>query len=167
MTLGGVPPEEPGFDTGNPAGFIRSLIQEGVGPTEGLALYRDPSVGGQIQDSHWFQLYGSVADTLGRTPEALGLDPYSLPGPADYGKWPTRTPDQYATQVEVQLWDRDLQDYITLQHTYITDYQHTPSEAEWDAEQNFDPDVTGTDKNQIYRGAVAIHLWRTVAIEGT
>ena len=36
---------------GNPAGYIRGLLNEGVGPTEGLRIYRDD--GGAIQDSRF------------------------------------------------------------------------------------------------------------------
>jgi hypothetical protein len=150
--------------TGNPAGFIRALIGEGESATSGLAIYRE--AGGAIQDSRWFQMYGQVANTVAQTPEMLGVDPFNLPGPGDYGEWATSRPGMYATQVEMQVLDRDLGQWLTMPYTYITDEPHTTAEAEQAAMDQFDPANTGSDFNQAMMGAVAVHLWRTVPLEG-
>jgi hypothetical protein len=90
----------------------------------------------------------------------------SLPGPGDYGEWTAGRGGQYATQVEVQLIDRDTGLWITKQHTYITDEPHTPYDAEADAFDVFgDPD-TENDYGETVMGAVAINLWRTTPFSG-
>lgn len=148
------------FGTGNPAGFIKGLIGDEVGPTAGLRAFRE--AGGEIQDSRWFDLYGQVSDTLAREPGVLAFEPGALPGPSDYGVWSVKGPGgQYATQVEVQIRDRDTGNWYTKQHTYITDDPHTPEEAEADAFDMFgDPD-TENDYGETVMGALAVHLWRT------
>lgn len=152
------------FDFGpdNPAGFIRGLINEGEGPTAGLGLFRE--AGGRINDSRWFSLYGQVNDTIDREPGVLGMDPFTLPSMSDYGEpWAAGKGGQFATQVEVQIVDRDTGLWITKQHTYITDEPHTPAEAEADAFDVFgDPD-TENEYGETVMGAIAIHLWTTTA----
>lgn len=148
------------FGPDNPAGFIKALINEGEGPTAGLRIYRD--AGGAINDSRWFSLYGQVADTIAREPAVLGLDPFMLPTISDYGEpWAMGKGGQFATQVEVQIVDRDTGLWFTKQHTYITDVAHTPAEAEADAFAMFgDPD-TESEYGETVMGALAIHLWQT------
>lgn len=155
---------EYGEYTDNPAGFMRALLAEGESATSGLAIYRE--AGGAIQDSRWYQLYGQVANTVAQTPEMLEVDPFGLPGPADYGEWATNKPGQFATQVEMQVFDRDLGEWLTMPATYLTDDPHTIAEAEQWAMDQFDPENTGSDFNQTVMGAVAVHLWRTVPLEG-
>lgn len=156
--------DDGGFGADNPAGFIRGLLAEGELATPGLQIYRD--AGGAIQDSRWFEMWGQVSNTVAQTPEMLALDPFQLPGPADYGEWATRNPGMYATQVEMQVFDRDLGEWLTMPFTYVTDEPHTPAEAEANAMDQFDPENTGSDFNQVMMGAVAVHLWRTVPLEG-
>lgn len=157
-------PEGDGYDIGNPAGFMRGLIAEGETATSGLQIFRE--AGGAIQDSRWFQLYGQVANTVAATPEMLEVDPLNLPSPADYGEWATNNPGQYVTQVEMQVFDRDLGSWLTMPATYLTDEPHTPAEAEQWAIDQFDPESTGSDFNQTVMGAIATHFWRTVPLEG-
>lgn len=148
------------FGTSNPSGYIKGLIGEGVNPTPGLRAFRED--GGQIQDSRWFELFGQVRDTLNRVPDVLDFEPGALPGPADYGTWTVKGQGgQFATQVEVQIRDRDTGLYYTKQHTYITDEPHTPEEAEDDAFAVFgDPD-TENEYGETVMGALATGLWRT------
>lgn len=155
-----MPESDSGFPTGNPAGFIRGLINEGEGPTAGLSIFRD--AGGHIQDSRWFELYGQVNDTIARVPEALGLDPFSTPGPSDYTEWSLGRGGQFMTQVEVQIRDRDTGLWFTKQHTYVTDEPHTPAEAEEDAFAMFgDPDVENT-YGETVMGALAVTFAQTI-----
>lgn len=148
------------FDTGNPAGFVKQLIQQGYNATQGLGEFR--AAGGRIRDSRWFSLYGQVDDTIRRTPETLALDPNQLPGPNDYGVWAMGRGNQYATQVSVTILDRDTGLMTTRQHTYITDLPHTPAEAEADAIDMFgDPD-TESAYGETVMGATAVHVWQTV-----
>lgn len=149
-----------GFPTGNPAGYIRGLINEGVGPTEGLRFFREDQ--GAIQDSRWFALYGQVNDTINRIPDALGVDPYSAPGPENYTTWALGRGDQYMTQVEVQVLDRDTGLWFTKQHTYVTDEPHSAADAEEDAFAMFgEPDVENT-YGETVMGALATTFARTV-----
>lgn len=156
-----MPPEEPTAIPGNPTGFIRDLQAEGEGPTAGLRLFRD--AGGSIQDARWFDLYRQTADTLANTPATVGLDPYSVPGPGEYSTWAWGRGDQYMTQVNLSIYDRDLDTYLTQPYTYVTDEPHTPAEAEDAAIDQFDPLNTGSDFNQVVYGAVATDVARTVA----
>lgn len=152
--------EEPPDIPGNPSGYIRSLIQSDVGPTEGLRNFRD--AGGSIQDSRWFDLYHQVDATLADNPTALGLDPLSLPGPGDYTTWALGRGGQYMTQVEVQVRDRDTGFFLTKQYTYVTDQPHTAAEAEDDAFDLFgDPD-TENAYGETVMGAIAVTFAQTV-----
>lgn len=152
-------PEDEVTSTGNPAGYIRGLLSEGIGPTAGLRAFRE--AGGAIQDGRWFDLYGVVGDTAARVPASLALDPYNVPGPADFENWRMGKGGQYATQVEVTVRDRDTGDYFTKQHTYITDQPHTPAEAESDAFDVFgDPDSESTYGETVL-GALAVNFYTT------
>lgn len=155
---------EPPNIPGNPSGFIRSLQAEGEGPTAGLRIFRD--AGGEIQDSRWFDLYRQVADTLAGNEAAAGLDPFSLPGPADYTSWAMGRGNQFMTQVEVQVRDRDTGLYFTKQHTYVTDEPHTAAEAEDDAFALFgDPDTENT-YGETVMGALAVTFAQTTPYGG-
>lgn len=145
---------------GNPAGFIRGLINEGERPTAGLDIYRE--AGGHIQDARWFSLYQQVANTYNDRPAMLGLDPYSAPGPTDYETWAFGRGGQYATQVQMQMVERDTGEFVTMQYTHLTDEPHTPAEAEAAAWDSFDPEVTGSDWDQTMMGATFTAVARTV-----
>lgn len=152
--------EEEGFPTGNPAGFIRGLIQEGEGPTAGLRIFRD--AGGAIQDSRWFELYGQVNDTIARVPETLGLDPFAVPSPGEYEVWNLGSGNQYMTQVEVQIRDRDTGLWFTKPHTFVTDEPHTAADAEEDAFATYgDPD-TENNYGETVMGALAVTFATTL-----
>ncbi len=156
--------DNPGdFDVGNPAGFIRSAIAGELNQTEAYDAFH--AFGGHLQESTFNTIFKNTVATIGQTPEMLALDPFQVPGPADYGEWATNTPGLYATQVQIQVYDQDLQDWLTLQSTYITSDPHTPSEAEQWAVDTFDPRNTGTNENQVMGGAIAVHLWKTVPLE--
>lgn len=146
---------------GNPSGFIRGLLNEGTGPTEGLRIYRDEA-GGHIQDSRWFSLYQQVQGTYADRPDALALDPYSIPGPESYETWELGKGEQYATQVQIQIRDRDTGDWITRQHTYVTDLPHTAEEAEADAFAMFGDADTENQYGETVMGALAVTFAQTV-----
>lgn len=154
-----------GLSTGNPAGFIRGLIQEGEGPTAGLSIYRE--AGGAIQDSRWFELYGQVANTVGDRPEMLGLDPFLPPNPGEYETWALGRGDQFMTQVDVLVFDKDIGSWLTMPATYVTDEPHSAEEAESWAWDNFDPNNTGSDINQTMYGAIATTFASTVPYGAT
>lgn len=148
-----------GFDTGNPAGFVRGLIAEGESATSGLSIFRE--AGGEIRDSRWYALYSNVNDTLARESQAVALDPFTVPGPTDYAEWEAGRGGQYATQVEIQIVDRDTGLWFTKLHTYITDEPHTPAEAEADAFDVFgDPDIQN-DYGETVMGALATSVFLT------
>lgn len=149
-----------GPSNGNPAGFIRGLLNEGEAPTAGLQIYRD--AGGRIQDSRWFSLYQQVNSTYADRPAMLGLDPFSTPGPTDYETWQWGKGGQYATQVEIQVIDRDTGNWLTKLHTYVTDEPHTAEDAEADAFSMFgDPD-TENQYGETVMGALAVTFARTL-----
>ncbi len=152
--------EFPGPSTGNPAGFIRGLLNEGENQTNGLDIYRQ--AGGHIQDSRWAQLYRQVASTYADRPAQLGLDPFSIPGAGDYETWEFGKGGQFATQVQIQVFDRDLGQFVTKQYTHVTNVPHTAAEAEQAAIDQFDPENTGADYNEIMMGAVATSFATTV-----
>lgn len=145
---------------GNPAGFIRGLLNEGEGPTAGLAIYRD--AGGAIQNERWFALYRQVAQTYEDRPAQLGLDPYSIPGTGDYENWELGKGGQFATQVEIQVVDRDTGDWLTKQYTYVTDLPHSAAEAEENAFTEFgDPEIESA-YGETVMGALAVTFAQTV-----
>lgn len=146
--------------TGNPAGYIRGLLNEGTGPTEGLRQFRDN--GGSIQDSRWFDLYGQVNATLADRPGALGLDPFNVPSPGEYETWSLGRGNQFMTQVEIQIRDRDTGLWFTKQHTFVTNDPHTAEDAEDDAFDLFgDPD-TENNYGETVMGALAVTFAKTV-----
>jgi hypothetical protein len=152
--------DDEGPSNGNPAGYIRGLLNEGVAPTRGLDLYREG--GGRIQDSRWFDLYKEVNSTYADRPGMLGLDPYSVPGPTDFETWSLGRGNQYATQVQLQVIDRDTGLWFTKQHTYVTDEPHTAADAEADAFALFgDPD-TENQYGETVMGALAVTFAQTV-----
>lgn len=155
-----MPADDGGFDTGNPAGFIKGLLAEGESATSGLSIFRE--FGGTIRDSRWYSLYSQVSDTVAREPAMLALDPFTLPSPSDYGEWSTMRPGQFASQVEIQVIDRDTGIWYTKQHTYITDEPHTPAEAESDAFAMFGDPETENSYGETVMGALTVHLWKTV-----
>lgn len=149
------------YDTGNPSGFIKQLILGGYKAREGLGVFRE--AGGQIRDSRWYSLYGNIDDSIRRAPDHLALDPNQLPGPNDYGVWAMGRGGQYATQVKVQILDRDTGLWTERQHTYVTDLPHTPAEAEADAIDMFgDPDAEAA-YGETVMGATTTNVWRTTA----
>lgn len=146
--------DDGGPSNGNPSGFIRGLLGEETGPTQGLREYRE--AGGEIRDSRWFSLYGQVQSTYAARPDQLGLDPYSIPGPESYETWELGKGGQYATQVQVQVYDRDTGEFLTKQYTYVTDVPHSAAEAEENAFSEFgDPEVE-SDYGETVMGALAV-----------
>lgn len=152
--------EDPNISNGNPAGFIRGLLNEGENQTSGLDIYRQ--AGGRIQDSRWAALYQQVASTYADRPATLGLDPFSIPGAGDYETWNFGKGGQFATQVQIQMYDRDLGQIVTKQYTHVTNLPHTGAEAEQAAQDQFDPENTGADYNEVLLGAVAVTYATTV-----
>lgn len=145
----------------NPAGYIRSLIADGVGPTAGLRAFREDD--GRINDGRWFNLYREVNDALNREPQWLGLDPTSLPGPGEYSTFAAGQGGKYVTTVEMQMIDRGTGLWFTQKTEFWTDEPHTPEEAEADALASWaDPDAQRQYEVTVV-GAVAVHLWQTVA----
>lgn len=147
--------------TGNPSGYIRGLLSEEIGPTAGLAAFRE--AGGAIQDSRWFALYSQVASTQSNLPESLALDPYSTPGAGDYEEWALGKGRQYMSQVELQIYDRDTGEILSRQYTYVTDEPHTAIEAEQDAFDLFGDPETQNDYGETVLGALTTTMARTVA----
>lgn len=145
---------------GNPAGYIRGLINDNIRPTAGLDMYRED--GGKIMDGRWFALYQQVNSTYADRPEMLGLDPFSVPGPTDLETWNLGRGGQYATQVQIQVIDRDTGLWFTKQHTYVTDEPHTAADAEADAFAMFgDPD-TENQYGETVMGALAVTFAQTI-----
>ncbi len=146
-------------------GFIRGFYAEGVGPSEGLDIYRDiqHNLGETaIRDSRWFELYSQYVDTYASRPGQLGLDPFALPGPEMYDEWRFGKGGQYATQVEIQVIDRDTGDWLTKQHTFVTDEPHTPADAEADAFALFGDVDTQNDYGETMVGALAVSFATTI-----
>lgn len=152
--------DDPNISNGNPAGFIRGLLNEGENQTNGLDIYR--GAGGHIQDARWARLYQQVASTYADRPAALGIDPFSIPAAGDYETWNFGKGGQFATQVQIQMYDRDLGQYVTRQYTHVTNVPHTGVEAEQAAADQFDPENTGADYNEIFDGAVAVTYATTI-----
>lgn len=149
------------FDTGNPAGYIKQLIQEGYRPTEGLRIFKE--AGGQINEGRWFATYGQVNDMLLRQPDALALNPNQIPDAGDLGVWAAGRGNQYATQVSVVVMDRDTGTFLTKQHTYLTNEPHTPAEAETDALDTFGDPEAESAYGETVMGAITTNVMQTVA----
>jgi hypothetical protein len=155
-----VPNEPVPVDVGNVSGYVRDYIAAGLKPTEALREFR--AAGGAIQDSRWFSLYGQITDTIARQPSFLALNPYVLPSPSEYGTWATGRGGQYATQVSIQLRDRDTGLYTTQLATYFSNDPHEPAEAEQWAMDTFGASESEADYGVTVMGATATAVWQTV-----
>lgn len=157
--------DEFGLPQSNTAGYIRGLISEGVGPTEGLRAFRDEPFG-HIQDSRWFELYKSVNEASQRSEIVLGLDPTSLPTADMYGTFESGSGGKYVTTIEMQMIDRATGDWFTQKTEFWTSDPHTIEEAEADALANWaDPDAQNQYEITVM-GAVATQIWQTTAFGG-
>lgn len=155
--------DEIGLPPSNVAGYIRGLQAEGVGPTEGLRIFRDEPFG-HIQDSRWFDLYKSVAQTIESEPAVLGLDPFSTPAPGEYGRFQLGTGGQYVSTVELQMIDRDTGEWFVQKVEYWSQEPHTPAEAEDALLADWaDPDAQDTYGVTVM-GAVTVNVWQTMPV---
>lgn len=149
-----------GTDVGNVSGYVKEYIKAGYSATAALAEFRD--AGGAIRDSRWYSLYGQITDTIAREPAFLALDPYTLPDASEYGTWAMGAGGQYATQVKIQLLDRDDGTITTQLATYVTDEPHTPIEAQMWAMDTFGDADAEADYGVTVMGATASAVWTTV-----
>lgn len=153
-----------GPSTGNIAGFIKGLIDEGVGPTEGRQLYRD--AGGTVSNGAWSRLYGETYDALQRSTTAGSLELDQLPDPSQYATWSMGKGGKYATQVNLFSRDTGTNDITPHNYTYITSSPHTPQEAIDEAWSIFfNPetlDINGTGAGQVPLGATIQNVYQTV-----
>lgn len=116
-----------GTPIGNPAGFIRGSILDGLSARASLAAFRE--AGGAMRDEYFRQLYGEITNSIARSPAAAALDPFSIPNASDYATWSMGSGGQFATQVQVLFRDKDTGIIGSKEYTYVTDYAHTPAEA--------------------------------------
>lgn len=156
-------PDEIGVPSSNVAGYIRGLISEGVGPTEGLRIFKDEPFG-HIRESRWFDLYREVNDTIAREPQWAGLDPFSTPAPGEYGTFEAGQGGKFVTTVEMQMIDRGTGLWFTQKAEYWTSEPHTPAEAEdWALSTWSDSDLEAQYSTTVM-GALAVHLWQTTPL---
>lgn len=148
----------------NPSAYIKELIEQGVGPTQGLKDFRGDD--GEITDSRWFKLFGEVNGLLDREDQILGLAGGSVPPPELYGSFEAGSGGQYVTTVEIQMIDRGTGDWYTQQYQYWTADPHTPEEAQDDAWAMFGDADTESQYEQTMMGAVAVSFWRTTPFGG-
>jgi hypothetical protein len=153
-----------GFDLGNPASFIRGLIEEGTGKTEGLDLYR--SFGGEIRDSRWSTLYDQVLNLTENEPTVLGRDIFALPGPSDYDVLEAGTGGRFVTDVKVQMVDRETGLWTTRDYSHWTVDPHTPAEAEASAWAIFGDEDVMDNYGETMMGSVATSVYRTIPYGG-
>src|SRR6266436_1313532 len=116
---------------GNPSGVIRALISEGENQTNGYDIFH--AAGGHMQEGRFNALYQEVFNTVVDRPDQLGLDPFSPPGAGDYETWELGRGGQFATQVQLQVVDRETGELLTKLSTFVTDEPHTAADAEADA----------------------------------
>lgn len=155
-----MPSDDPPIDLGNVSGYVRDYIEQGYTATEALSDFREQ--GGAIRDSRWYSLYGQITDTIAREPSFLALDPYSIPDASEYGTWAMGNGGQYATQVSIQLVDRDTGLLTTQLATYVSDDPHEPIEAQDWAMDTFGDDDLEADYGVTVLGATATKVWMTV-----
>lgn len=155
-----MPSGEPPIDTGNISGWVKDYVVNGWNSTDALADFR--ANGGAVRDSRWSSLYGQITDTVAREPSFLALDPYAVPDASEYGEWAMGRGGQYATQVAIQLVDRDTGDLTTQLATYVSDDAHTPIEAQQWAIDTFGTGDAQADYGVTVMGATATKVWQTV-----
>lgn len=151
-----------GASTGNPAGYIVGSIGEGLSSTAALNAYRE--AGGSIRTQTWYRLYGEVTDSLARSPVAGQLDPDQLPGGGDYATWTMGKGKQFATQVQVYHRDLDTGIVGTSNFTYVTDYAHTPGEAEEAAFNEYSDPDNASEYGQAVLGTATVNVYQTIAM---
>lgn len=149
-----------GVDIGNPAGFMASKIMEGTSANQALRDFRE--AGGAFERQAWLRSYAGVRDTLASQPQIAGIDPDAIPGGEQYGEWAMGQGGQYATQVQVVIYDRDSGIIGTAPFTYITNDPHTPGEAAAAGIDLYTNDEAAQRYNQRIMGALPTAMWQTV-----
>lgn len=152
-----------GVNIGNPAGFMASKIGEGVSANQALSDYRE--AGGSFRRQDWLRGYASVRDTLSRAPDTMGLPSDSVPPAEAYGEWRMGRGGQFATQVQMQVMDRESGIVGTAPFTYITDAPHTPDEAVAAGIDLYTNDEAAQRYGQRVLGGLPSGMWKTVAFQ--
>lgn len=147
-------------DIGNPAGFMASKINEGVSANQALSDFRE--AGGSFRRQDWLRGYAGVRDTLTSRPEIAGIDPTSVPEAAQYGEWAMGRGGQFATQVQIQVMDRESGIVGSAPFTYITDEPHTPEEAVAAGMDLYTNDEAAQRYGQRVMGGLPSAMWQTV-----
>lgn len=153
-------PADEGVNVGNPAGFIADQIRSGVNATNALEGFRE--AGGGMRRQSWFRLYGEVADSIARSPEAAALDPAAYPDAENYGEWAAGQGGQYATQVNIMIRDRASGVVGSAPYTHITDDPHTPDEAIAAGVDLYSNDDAAQRYDQQILGGVVTGIWQTI-----
>lgn len=121
-------PEGTELPTSNVVGFVRGLINEGVGSTRGLDRFRE--AGGEIRTQRWFDLFKSETAVASRYPDTLGMDPNTVPAFHAFEPFEMGNRPGYAARVRVTIWDVEAQQFIDKWYTHVSDDPFTPAEAE-------------------------------------
>lgn len=148
------------FDVGNAAGFASRMISEGVGVTEGRALFRD--AGGRIGNQVWSRIYGETKAAFGNRSNLADLSPDDIPGDHLFTDWTVNNPRGNATQVTVFVRDRGSDSVDRLGYTHFSDGPVSPQEA-IDAAMDMYTSAAaegGSFAGQVILGAAVTGLYR-------
>lgn len=147
----------------DPAAFVRGLIEEGIGVTEGRDLFR--SYGMAMSNARFSSLYGEIRSTIANREALQALDYSLVPDAARFNAWAAGEPDRYATFVQVHVTMPGESEIQMRPFVHITDQPHTPQEAV-DAAMSEAEQLAaagGTFQGQTVIGGTVTSMTRTVA----
>jgi hypothetical protein len=119
---------------GKPAPFAARMIEEGIGPTEGLRQMNKAGAGIRSQD--WYRVYGQVEAAIEGREAAATFPLDRVPGAEIWTPWATQAKGFYY-QVEHQVWDPELGAMSTRQGTVFSRTPITGGQALDAANEDF------------------------------
>lgn len=99
-------------DRVGPLGFIEAMLGKGIGPTEGLRMYRE--AGGAIRTQRWFSAYGELAAELARRDMVQAAPLNRPPTGEEISTVASARPGAYLYRGGVMVVDRETGLVMTL-----------------------------------------------------
>lgn len=146
---------------GGPA-LVASAIKQGISRTAGLREYR--AAGGAIRTQTWYRLWGEAEEALaGRLDETLApLD--APPTRAELTPWSTSRSENFATQVEVFVRDRETGLVSTKPYTHFADEPIVRQDAIEAAIEAYGSASAQDRYGEVVMGAVTVGQYETIPL---
>jgi hypothetical protein len=154
---------EPGpgdVNIGNRAGYVASMLREGMSANSILQTFKD--LGAGMRRANGLKLIGQVRDSMAKASTVEGLRGDQLPDAAQYGTWAMGRGGQFATNVAVYTVERQTGLALTKFYTHVSNEPHTPEAAAQAAIDTFnDPDAASRYGTTV-TGALPGMMYHTV-----